>query len=171
MAHDKIPVCCVSHLKSATFVRCHDQSDRTWVVALQQTTYAISGKEFLHGLSFQLPDTGDWKGALVTAFATFGIIGVGATELISYPYWCLKKGNSRSVGPRTADASWVRRAIRDTRSSGNRPIGLVLENVIRKATAVCWFSMHNQQFCLTLSRRRRLPVTPSPAAFEVAHFG
>lgn len=80
------------------------------VVALQQTTYAISGKEFLHGLSFQLPDTGDWKAALVTAFATFGIIGVGATELISYPYWCLEKGYARSVGPRTADDSWVRRA-------------------------------------------------------------
>ena len=80
------------------------------VIALQQTTYAISGKEFLHGLSFQLPDTGDWKGALVTAFATFGIIGVGATELISYPYWCLEKGYARSVGPRTSDDSWVRRA-------------------------------------------------------------
>ncbi len=80
------------------------------VVALQRTTYAISGQEFLHGLSFHLPDTGDWKGALVTAFATFGIIGVGATELISYPYWCLEKGYARSAGPRTADESWVRRA-------------------------------------------------------------
>jgi hypothetical protein len=72
--------------------------------------YAISGRDFLHGLSFQLPATGDWQQALVTAFATFGIIGVGATELISYPYWCLEKGYARSTGPRTADDSWLRRA-------------------------------------------------------------
>lgn len=80
------------------------------VAALQRTTYAISGSEFLHGLSFHLPDTGDWKAALVTAFSTFGIIGVGATELISYPYWCLEKGYARSAGPRTADKSWLLRA-------------------------------------------------------------
>ena len=80
------------------------------VAALQRTTYAISGSEFLHGLSFHLPDTGDWKAALVTAFSTFGIIGVGASELISYPYWCLEKGYARSAGPRTADESWLRRA-------------------------------------------------------------
>jgi Mn2+/Fe2+ NRAMP family transporter len=80
------------------------------VAALQRTSYAISGQEFLHGLSFHFPDTGDWKQALVTAFATFGIIGVGANELISYPYWCLEKGYARSTGPRTADDSWLRRA-------------------------------------------------------------
>lgn len=81
-------------------------------VALQGTTYAISGQDFLYGLSFHLPDTGDWNAALVTAFATFGIIGVGATELISYPYWCLEKGYARSAGPRTMDESWVRRGSR-----------------------------------------------------------
>ncbi len=80
------------------------------VAALQRTTFAISGSEFLHGLSFHLPDTGDWKAALVTAFSTFGIIGVGASELISYPYWCLEKGYARSAGPRTAEESWLRRA-------------------------------------------------------------
>lgn len=80
------------------------------VAALQRTTYAISGQDFLHGLSFHFPETGDWKQALVTAFATFGIIGVGANELISYPYWCLEKGYARSAGPRTADDAWLRRA-------------------------------------------------------------
>jgi len=80
------------------------------VAALQRTTYAISAREFLHGLSFSLPETGDWRQALVTAFATFGIIGVGANELISYPYWCLEKGYAKSTGPRTADDSWIRRA-------------------------------------------------------------
>lgn len=80
------------------------------VAALQGTTYAISGKEFLRGLSFQLPDGADWRSSLVVALATFGIIGVGATELISYPYWCLEKGYARSAGPRTQDDSWLRRA-------------------------------------------------------------
>ena len=80
------------------------------VAALQGTTYAISSREFLHGLSFQLPETGNWKNAIVTALATFGIIGVGASELISYPYWCLEKGYARSTGPRTQDDSWLRRA-------------------------------------------------------------
>ena len=80
------------------------------VAALQRTDYAISASDFLHGMSFHLPTTGDWRAALMTAFSTFGIIGVGASELISYPYWCLEKGYARSAGPRTADESWLRRA-------------------------------------------------------------
>ena len=36
---------------------------------------------------FIIPATG-----LMTAFSMFGITGVGATELYSYPYWCLEKG-------------------------------------------------------------------------------
>lgn len=80
------------------------------VAALQGTTYAISGEEFLRGLSFQLPEGADWRSSLVVALATFGIIGVGATELISYPYWCLEKGYARSAGPRTQNDAWLHRA-------------------------------------------------------------
>ena len=36
------------------------------------------------GMTFQLPDAG-----LATAIAVFGITGVGATELVMYPYWCV----------------------------------------------------------------------------------
>ncbi|MCA9036741.1 MAG: Nramp family divalent metal transporter [Planctomycetaceae bacterium] len=77
------------------------------VIALQSTKYAISGSQILQGLSFGLPGT---KGALLTALAAFGIIGVGATELISYPYWCLEKGYARSAGPRDESEAWHRRA-------------------------------------------------------------
>jgi hypothetical protein len=77
------------------------------VVALQQTPLALSSAEILQGFSFGLP-SGDK--ALVTALATFGIIGVGATELISYPYWCIEKGYARSVGPRNPSAGWLERA-------------------------------------------------------------
>ncbi|MEO2015434.1 MAG: Nramp family divalent metal transporter [Fuerstiella sp.] len=78
------------------------------VIALQMTDrYAISTDMLLQGLSFGFPDV---PNALVTAFATFGIIGVGATELISYPYWCLEKGYARSVGPRENTDAWLNRA-------------------------------------------------------------
>ncbi len=78
------------------------------VIALQVTDrYAISTDMLLQGLSFGFPDV---PNALVTAFATFGIIGVGATELISYPYWCLEKGYARSVGPRENTDAWLGRA-------------------------------------------------------------
>jgi len=48
--------------------------------------------------------------AIAAAFGTFGITGVGASELYAYPYWCLEKGYARSTGPRTNDSDWARRA-------------------------------------------------------------
>jgi Mn2+/Fe2+ NRAMP family transporter len=44
------------------------------------------------------------------AFAVFGITGVGATELVYYPYWCLEKGYARSVGRSDGSSSWLKRA-------------------------------------------------------------
>ena len=40
--------------------------------------------------------------AIAAAFGTFGITGVGASELYAYPYWCLEKGYARFTGPRIA---------------------------------------------------------------------
>jgi Mn2+/Fe2+ NRAMP family transporter len=57
------------------------------------------------GLSFQLPAAG-----LATAIAVFGITGVGATELVQYPYWCVEKGYAKFVGPRENTREWVARA-------------------------------------------------------------
>jgi Mn2+/Fe2+ NRAMP family transporter len=65
-----------------------------------------------HGLSFRLPP-GSGSGAfspLATALATFGIIGVGASELIAYPYWCLEKGYARFTGPLEPTPEWAQRA-------------------------------------------------------------
>ncbi|MEZ6062752.1 MAG: Nramp family divalent metal transporter [Planctomycetaceae bacterium] len=79
------------------------------VISLQQTDqYALSGEYIMRGLMFGLPEG---KHALLTALATFGIIGVGATELISYPYWCLEKGYARSAGPRESNDAWLKRAV------------------------------------------------------------
>jgi Mn2+/Fe2+ NRAMP family transporter len=66
---------------------------------------AVSMDDVRDGLSFRLPAAG-----LTTAIAVFGITGVGATELVMYPYWCVEKGYARFVGPRQADAAWAARA-------------------------------------------------------------
>ena len=80
-------------------------------VALQTTReFYISPADLLKGLSFGLPQTANAREAIATALATFGIIGVGASELIAYPYWCLEKGYAKWTGPNSPDANWARRA-------------------------------------------------------------
>lgn len=74
------------------------------VIALQFTPFAITSENLIEGFSFQLPPS------FTVAFAAFGIIGVGASELIYYPYWCLEKGYARHVGPPDGTASWRERA-------------------------------------------------------------
>jgi manganese transport protein len=74
------------------------------VGALQTTPYAISAGQLAEGLKFALPEK------FTTAFAAFGIIGVGASELIYYPYWCLEKGYARNIGPHEESSSWRHRA-------------------------------------------------------------
>ena len=81
------------------------------VIALQSTAeFALSWEEIRRGFSFSAPprigDISPW----VTALSAFGIIGVGATELITYPYWCLEKGYARFTGPNDGSAGWIHRA-------------------------------------------------------------
>jgi manganese transport protein len=66
---------------------------------------AITAADLAGGLSFHLPAAG-----LATAIAVFGITGVGATELVQYPYWCVEKGYAKCVGRRDGSAAWVQRA-------------------------------------------------------------
>ena len=60
----------------------------------------------LDGLSFHMP-----SGGIFTAVATFGITGVGATELVGYPYWCIEKGYARYTGQRDDSGAWLGRAF------------------------------------------------------------
>lgn len=77
------------------------------VIQLQRTPqWHISTEQFVRGLSFGLP----LGSGLKTALATFGIIGVGASELVSYPYWCLEKGYAKYTGVRTQEETWAKRA-------------------------------------------------------------
>lgn len=74
------------------------------VGSLQWSPYAITWANLAEGFAFKLPaDTG-------TAFGAFGIIGVGASELIYYPYWCLEKGYALNVGPHDGTPGWLDRA-------------------------------------------------------------
>ncbi len=82
------------------------QSDPFW---------GIPWPEVAAGLWPQLPDvpasdTASTARPVATALATFGIIGVGAAELVVYPYWCLEKGYARFTGPDDGTPSWAARA-------------------------------------------------------------
>jgi Mn2+/Fe2+ NRAMP family transporter len=83
------------------------------VFALQFSAgWAIRGQDIIDGFSFRLPPSSQAGSgmALATALSTFGIIGVGASELVAYPYWCLEKGYARFTGPRDATPHWAERA-------------------------------------------------------------
>jgi Mn2+/Fe2+ NRAMP family transporter len=62
------------------------------------------------GLVPGVPPATGGRSPLATGLATFGIIGVGASELMVYPYWCLEKGYGRAVGPRDGSDAWADRA-------------------------------------------------------------
>jgi Mn2+/Fe2+ NRAMP family transporter len=75
-----------------------------------QPAWAISGRELASGIIPSIPPAVGGRSPLMTALATFGIIGVGASELMFYPYWCLEKGYGRAVGPRDDSPAWAERA-------------------------------------------------------------
>ncbi len=74
-------------------------------VMIKWTPYSITPSDIMEGFKFHIP-----KGGLVTSMAVFGIVGVGATELIMYPYWCLEKGYARFTGAVEESRSWINRA-------------------------------------------------------------
>lgn len=74
--------------------------------------YAVTWSELISGLEFRVPpDNPITKSSgMATALATFGIIGVGANELIQYPYWVKEKGYGRFTGTRDDSEAWAIRA-------------------------------------------------------------
>jgi Mn2+/Fe2+ NRAMP family transporter len=74
-------------------------------VVLTRMPQYFSWGDVLDGFKFELPEAG-----LKTALATFGITGVGATELYMYTYWCVEKGYARYTGPYEDSEAWRRRA-------------------------------------------------------------
>ena len=66
------------------------------------------GDDIATGLQFKLPPGS--SESLSIALMAFGIIGVGATELVMYPYWCQEKGYGRFVGENDGSQEWRDRA-------------------------------------------------------------
>ncbi|HEY3967017.1 MAG TPA: Nramp family divalent metal transporter [Planctomycetaceae bacterium] len=83
----------------------------TCVLCLPAAGYPITMSDLASGFDFHVPSEASQRvKAIAKAFAVFGMTGVGAAELYSYPYWCLEKGYARFVGPRSEDPAWARRA-------------------------------------------------------------
>lgn len=79
------------------------------IVLLQSNVeWGFSLNDVLSGLQFRLPPGAD--NGVSIALMTFGIIGVGASELVMYPYWCQEKGYGRYVGPNDGSEEWISRA-------------------------------------------------------------
>ena len=79
------------------------------LLALQsQPEWAIRSADIRLGLGIDFISSGKEK--VVLALATFGIIGVGASEIVAYPYWCLEKGYGRWTGARENNDVWLFRA-------------------------------------------------------------
>jgi len=74
-------------------------------IVLTRMPEYFSWREVVSGLVPALPEKG-----LATAVAVFGITGVGATELVMYPYWCVEKGYAQYVGRREDTPAWRGRA-------------------------------------------------------------
>ena len=77
------------------------------VVLLPVAGHPIPWDQVRQGMSFRLPQGGE---ALIAALAVVGITGVGATELVTYPYWCVEKGYARNTGTPDGSAAWLARA-------------------------------------------------------------
>ena len=63
------------------------------VLILQFTQFRIAPSDLAGGFNPVVP-----AAALALAFSAFGITGVGASELVAYPYWCIEKGYARYAG-------------------------------------------------------------------------
>ena len=84
----------------------------TLILLQTKPEWAVTGGDLTSGLSFRLPPAAEGTNTkpIATALAAFGIIGVGALELIMYPYWCLEKGYAKFTGPRDSSPQWIKRA-------------------------------------------------------------
>lgn len=75
------------------------------VIAVQSTDYAFSFADIKEGFSFQM----DYQ-TFTMAIGLFGITGMAAAEIVTYPYWCVEKGYAAWTGPRDDSEEWLQRA-------------------------------------------------------------
>jgi Mn2+/Fe2+ NRAMP family transporter len=77
------------------------------VALLPAVGHPVHWNDVASGLKFTIPDS---RTAVMAAVAMFGITGVGAAELVAYPYWCIEKGYARKAGAADGTAAWLDRA-------------------------------------------------------------
>lgn len=83
----------------------------TVIIMQTKPDWRVTTGEFLDGLSFGVPEKEAGKEHPVAiALMAYGIIGVGAIELLQYPYWCMEKGYAKSTGPNDGTKAWKERA-------------------------------------------------------------
>jgi Mn2+/Fe2+ NRAMP family transporter len=75
------------------------------LLMVQRTPYAFSVADVASGFTFRLPPEG-----AVMAMSVFGIVGLGAGEIVFYPYWCIEKGYAAWTGPDDGSPAWAARA-------------------------------------------------------------
>jgi Mn2+/Fe2+ NRAMP family transporter len=75
------------------------------VLILQWTRFRITWSNLEGGFELVVPSA-----TIALAFSAFGITGVGASELVAYPYWCIEKGYARFTGSRSKEPEWALRA-------------------------------------------------------------
>jgi hypothetical protein len=75
------------------------------VLLLPAVGHPIRWSDVASGFTFSIP-----AGSIAAAVAMFGITGVGAAELVAYPYWCIEKGYARKAGSADASPEWLARA-------------------------------------------------------------
>jgi len=75
------------------------------VFSLKFTPFSFSWSDLAEGLSFHLPAAGAG-----TAFSVIGFTGVGAGDLIVYPFWCLEKGYGGGGARGKTGNAWLGRA-------------------------------------------------------------
>ncbi len=81
------------------------------LVLLQRTPDSISWAQIGQGFTFDLPAAG-----FAAAVTVFGITGIGTSELLFYPYWCLEKGYARELSADLeSNAPVIHRRIRGMR--------------------------------------------------------
>lgn len=74
-----------------------------WILTRRSDLF--SWGDLRQGFDFHFEGAG-----LATAVAVFGITGVGASELVMYPYWCVEKGYARFTGKQDGSPAWKERA-------------------------------------------------------------
>lgn len=75
------------------------------VFAVQRTEFAFTFSDIINDFTFYM----DYE-TFTMALGLFGITGMAAAEIVTYPYWCVEKGYASWTGPRDDSDEWLNRA-------------------------------------------------------------